>query len=130
MAADLEHLRTADADSAARFFADVGPVDLVDAVTSTSDDDLLALVGREEVRQRALCDADAVSFGDYHVAKDIGWALTGTPVDDTELESLLEPYRGHRFRVQVLLGLAGMRRPRRGPRMTLPTHLPSRTPGR
>ena len=67
-----------------------------------------------EVRQRALGDADAVSFGDYHVAKDIGWALTGTPVDDAEMERLLEPYRGHRFRVQVLLGLAGMRRPRTG----------------
>ena len=35
-----------------------------------------------EVRQRALGDADAVSFGDYHVAKDIGWALTGEQLDD------------------------------------------------
>ena len=42
-----------------------------------------------------------MSFGDYHVAKDIGWALTGRPVDDEELEVLLEPYRGHRLRVQV-----------------------------
>ena len=38
-----------------------------------------------EVRQRAIGDADAVSFGDYHVAKDIGWALTGTAFDDDEL---------------------------------------------
>ncbi len=38
-----------------------------------------------EVRQRALGDADAVSFGDYHVAKDVGWALTGTPFDDDQL---------------------------------------------
>jgi hypothetical protein len=38
-----------------------------------------------EVAQRALGDADAVSFGDYHVAKDIGWALTGQPVDDAGL---------------------------------------------
>src|SRR5438046_2557023 len=35
-----------------------------------------------EVRARALGDADAVSFGDYHVAKDIGWALVGEAVDD------------------------------------------------
>ena len=35
-----------------------------------------------EVRQRSLGDPDAVSFGDYHVAKDVGWALTGTPFDD------------------------------------------------
>jgi hypothetical protein len=65
-----------------------------------------------------------VSFGDYHVAKDVGWALTGTPVDDAGLAVLLEPYRPHRLRVQVLLGLAGARRPRRAPRMRLPTHLP------
>lgn len=79
-----------------------------------------------ETAQRALGDADAVSFGDYHVAKDIGFALTGTPVDDDGLRELLEPYAGHRFRVQGLLGLAGIHRPRRGPRMTLPTHLPTR----
>ena len=48
-----------------------------------------------EVAQRALGDAEAVSFGDYHVAKDIGWTLTGTPVDDDGLAELLEPYAGH-----------------------------------
>ncbi len=36
-----------------------------------------------EVAQRALGDPDSVSFGDYHVAKDIGWALTGTPSTTT-----------------------------------------------
>ena len=80
-----------------------------------------------EVAQRALGDPDSVSFGDYHVAKDIGWALTGTPVDDEGLAELLEPYRGHRYRVQHLLGLAGQHRPRRGPRMAPRTHLPTRT---
>jgi 3-methyladenine DNA glycosylase/8-oxoguanine DNA glycosylase len=79
-----------------------------------------------EVAQRALGDPDSVSFGDYHVAKDIGWALTGTPVDDDGLAELLEPYRGHRYRVQSLLGLAGHHRPRRGPRMAPRTHLPTR----
>ncbi len=79
-----------------------------------------------EVRQRAHGDADAVSFGDFHVAKDVGWALTGVPVDDEGLAELLEPYRPHRLRVQVLVALAGLRRPRRAPRMTLPTHLPGR----
>ena len=79
-----------------------------------------------EVAQRALGDADAVSFGDYHVAKDIGWALTGAPVDDDGLAELLEPYAGHRYRVQHLLGLAGHHRPRRGPRMAPRTHLPTR----
>jgi 3-methyladenine DNA glycosylase/8-oxoguanine DNA glycosylase len=78
-----------------------------------------------EVRSRALGDADAVSFGDYHVAKDIGWALTGTPVDDDGLAELLEPFRPHRLRVQALVGLEGLRRPRRGPRMSPRTHLPA-----
>ncbi len=79
-----------------------------------------------EVAQRALGLPDEVSFGDYHVAKDIGWALTGTPVDDDGLAELLEPWAGHRYRVQRLLELGGHHRPRRGPRMSVPTHLPVR----
>lgn len=82
-----------------------------------------------EARARALGDADAVSIGDYHVAKDIGHALLGKPLDDAGLEDYLEPWRPHRLRVQVLVGLAGLRRPRRGPRMAPRTHLPGRTPG-
>jgi len=65
-----------------------------------------------------------VSFGDYHVAKDIGWALTGAVVDDDELEVLLEPWRPHRLRVQALVSLGGLGRPRRGPRMAPREHLP------
>lgn len=79
-----------------------------------------------EVAQRAFGDPDAVSFGDYHVAKNIGYALTGQPVDDAGLAQLLEPYAGHRYRVQYLVHAAGLSRPRRGPRLSLPTHLPAR----
>jgi 3-methyladenine DNA glycosylase/8-oxoguanine DNA glycosylase len=78
-----------------------------------------------EVRSRALGDADAVSFGDYHVAADVGWAIRGTPMDDDELEEFLEPWRPHRGRVTALLGLTGLRRPRRGPRMAPRSHLPA-----
>ncbi|KQZ90617.1 3-methyladenine DNA glycosylase [Phycicoccus sp. Root563] len=78
-----------------------------------------------EVAQRALGDADAVSFGDYHVAKNITWALLGEARDDDVLAELLEPYRGHRYRVQRLLELDGHFRPRRGPRMSPRTHLPT-----
>ena len=78
-----------------------------------------------EVRQRAFGDPDAVSFGDYHVAKDVGWALTGTPFDDAQLEEFLEPWRPQRGRVPTLVAVGGLRRPRHGPRMSLPTHLPS-----
>ncbi|MEP6814740.1 MAG: DNA-3-methyladenine glycosylase 2 family protein [Marmoricola sp.] len=78
-----------------------------------------------EVRFRAHGDADAVSFGDYHVAKNIGFALTGEAVDDDQLADLLEPWRPHRYRVQRLVELAGLHRPRRGPRMAPRAHLPA-----
>jgi 3-methyladenine DNA glycosylase/8-oxoguanine DNA glycosylase len=78
-----------------------------------------------EVRQRTFGDPDAVSFGDYHVAKDVGWALTGTPFDDAELAEFLEPWRPQRGRVPTLLGAAGLRRPRHGARMSPRTHLPA-----
>jgi 3-methyladenine DNA glycosylase/8-oxoguanine DNA glycosylase len=78
-----------------------------------------------EVRQRALGDPDAVSFGDYHVAADVGWAVRGTPMDDDELEEFLEPWRPQRGRVVALIALAGLRRPRRGPRMAPRSHLPA-----
>ncbi|MGI8716728.1 MAG: DNA-3-methyladenine glycosylase 2 family protein, partial [Lapillicoccus sp.] len=77
-----------------------------------------------EVAQRVLGDPDAVSFGDYHVARNIGWVLLGEELDDAGLAVLLEPYAGHRYRVQRLLELAGAMRPRRGPRMAPRTPLP------
>lgn len=104
---------------------------LVDATPGEADDRLRTLPGigtwtSAEVRQRALGDIDAVSFGDYHVAKDVGWALTGQPMDDMELEVFLEPWRPQRGRVVALVGLCGLGRPRRGPRMAPRTHLPTR----
>jgi 3-methyladenine DNA glycosylase/8-oxoguanine DNA glycosylase len=78
-----------------------------------------------EVRQRAHGDADAFSWNDFHVAKDVTWALTGQVRDDAACAELVEQYRGHRYRVQRLLELDGITRPRRAPRMTRPTHLPS-----
>jgi 3-methyladenine DNA glycosylase/8-oxoguanine DNA glycosylase len=83
-----------------------------------------------EVRQRAHGDPDAWSIGDYHVGKDITYALTGEELDDEACLELLEPYRGHRFRVQMLLSMIGKRRPRRAPRMSLPTHTPYATRGK
>jgi 3-methyladenine DNA glycosylase/8-oxoguanine DNA glycosylase len=96
---------------------------------ATADRKLQSLPGvgvwtSAEVRARALGDADAVSFGDYHVAKDIGWALTGAAVDDAALATLLEPWRPHRLRVQVLVFVAGLGKPRRGPRMGPRRHVP------
>ena len=79
-----------------------------------------------EIRQRAHGDADAVSFGDYHVAKDVGWALTGTPFDDEQMRAYLEPWRPHRGRIPTLIALGGLQRPRRGARMAPRTHLPAK----
>ncbi|WP_265447722.1 DNA-3-methyladenine glycosylase family protein [Flexivirga meconopsidis] len=77
-----------------------------------------------ETMQRACGDADAVSFGDYHVAKDVGHALTGSSVDDEGLARLLQPYVGHRYRVQFLVTAARLGPARRGARLAIPTHLP------
>lgn len=79
-----------------------------------------------EVRYKAHGDPDAVSFGDYHVAKDVGWALTGTPFDDAAMEEYLEPWRPWRGRVPALLAWARLHRPRHGARMAPRTHLPVR----
>jgi len=71
-----------------------------------------------ETAQRAFGDADALSVGDYHVSKMIGWTLVGHPVDDAGMLALLEPMRPHRHRVVRLLEVSGLaREPRRGPRL-------------
>ncbi len=82
---------------------------------------------------RVVCgDADAVSVGDYHFPHMVSWALAGepragaresepgivSPADERMLE-LLEPFRGHRGRVCVLLERAGVGAPRFGPRMPI-----------
>jgi 3-methyladenine DNA glycosylase/8-oxoguanine DNA glycosylase len=71
-----------------------------------------------ETEQRAFGDADAVSVGDYHIPKMIGWTLLGRPVDDAEMLELLEPMRPHRHRVVRLLEVSGLAyEPRRGARL-------------
>ncbi len=78
-----------------------------------------------EVRVRALGDPDAVSFGDYHLATNVTWALAGVRGDDALMAELLEPWRGHRQRVVRLLEHAGAGPERRGARMAPRTHLPA-----
>ncbi|ACU40138.1 DNA-3-methyladenine glycosylase family protein [Actinosynnema mirum] len=71
-----------------------------------------------EVAQRAWGDADAVSFGDFHLAKTVGHALTGGAVDDDGMAGLLAPYSPQRHRAVVFLLLSGVRAPRRGVRFS------------
>ncbi len=89
-----------------------------------------------EVSRIVFGDPDAVSVGDYHTPHTVSWALAGearagardagpdavkgslSPADKRMLD-LLEPFRGHRGRVCVLLELAGLGAPRFGPRLAI-----------
>lgn len=72
-----------------------------------------------EVGMQAFGDPDAVSLGDFHIPNMVAWALAGEPrgTDERMLE-LLEPYRGQRGRVIRVLGAAGVKAPRYGPRLS------------
>ena len=53
--------------------------------------------------------ADAVPLGDYHLPHAVAWALAGQARgSDERMVSLLEPFRGHRWRVLQLIGAAGI----------------------
>ena len=68
-----------------------------------------------ETAQRAFGDPDALSVGDYHLAKVVGWSLLGHPIDDAAMVELLEPMRPHRHRAVRLLEVSGLaRNPRFG----------------
>jgi 3-methyladenine DNA glycosylase/8-oxoguanine DNA glycosylase len=55
-----------------------------------------------------LGDPDAVPLGDLHLPHEVGRALAGEPrADDARMLELLEPFRGHRFRLLRLLLAAG-----------------------
>jgi endonuclease III len=71
-----------------------------------------------EVARLALGDPDALSVGDFHLPNIVAWTLAGEPrgTDERMLE-LLEPYRGQRGRVQVLLEASGVGAPAFGPRL-------------
>ncbi|MEO6349336.1 MAG: DNA-3-methyladenine glycosylase 2 family protein [Candidatus Limnocylindrales bacterium] len=72
-----------------------------------------------ETMRLALGDPDAVSVGDFHLPRLICWALAGeSNGDDARMLELLEPYRGQRARVALLIerGLFGQQQ-RRAPRM-------------
>lgn len=74
-----------------------------------------------ETLQRAFGDADALSVGDFHLAKMVGWSLLGHPIDDPHMVELLEPIRPHRYRAVRLLEVSGLAvNPRFGPRSPIP----------
>lgn len=74
-----------------------------------------------ETAQRAFGDADALSVGDYHLAKMVGWSLLGHPIDDPAMVELLAPLAPHRHRAVRLLEASGLAvNPRFGPRVPIP----------
>ena len=76
-----------------------------------------------EVAQRALGDADAVSVGDFHLAKDIVHFHTGAfDGTDAQMLEILKPFVGHRYRWVRMFELTGYHQPRRGPRFAVPAH--------
>ncbi len=76
-----------------------------------------------EVTSRALGDADAVSFGDHHLAGQVVLAFSGaTGGTDERMATMLEPFAGHRHRVQRLVETSGAAIPRRCPRSTVTDH--------
>jgi 3-methyladenine DNA glycosylase/8-oxoguanine DNA glycosylase len=71
-----------------------------------------------EVARLSLGDPDAVSVGDYHLPNIVAWALAGeTRGTDKRMLELLEPYRGQRGRVQLLLEASHISPPAYGPRL-------------
>ncbi len=75
-----------------------------------------------ETRARALGDPDAVSVGDFHLAHEVGYALTGSRTDDEGMLCLLAPWSGHRQRVIRLIRASGIAEPRRAPRLAPHDH--------
>jgi 3-methyladenine DNA glycosylase/8-oxoguanine DNA glycosylase len=71
-----------------------------------------------EVAQRAWGDPDAVSFGDFHIAHDVGTALVGHRLDDEGMAEILGPYVPQRQRAVRYVELTGIRAPRHGPRFS------------
>ncbi|MFC5722193.1 DNA-3-methyladenine glycosylase family protein [Streptomyces gamaensis] len=70
-----------------------------------------------ETLQRSNGDPDAVTLGDLHLPRIVGWSLTGDRhADDAAMLELLAPYAGQRHRACRLILLRGSAPPRRAPR--------------
>ena len=68
------------------------------------------------VRHVVYGDSSAVLVGDWHVGRDVVFALTGRERgDDREMLALLAEFPGHEARVWRLIAAAGIHHPRRAP---------------
>ncbi|WP_237224731.1 hypothetical protein [Rothia nasisuis] len=69
-----------------------------------------------ETLQRYCGHPDAISVGDFHLARQVTYVFDGTSGDDARMVKLLTPYSGHRQRVIALIKAARLGEPRRAPR--------------
>lgn len=70
-----------------------------------------------ETLQRSNGAADAITVGDLHLPRLVGYTLTGArDTDDAGMLELLAPYEGQRHRATRLITLVGRMPPRRQPR--------------
>ncbi|TVL88200.1 DNA-3-methyladenine glycosylase [Streptomyces sp. SAJ15] len=73
-----------------------------------------------ETLQRSNGSPDAVTVGDLHLPRIVGYALTGERgADDATMLELLAPYAGQRHRATRLILLSGRTPPRRAPRFSV-----------
>lgn len=64
-------------------------------------------------------EPDVVVTGDYTLPHTVSWALLGKPrSNDAEMQSLLAPFAGNRWRLVRLLWALNISAPRRGPRLS------------
>lgn len=113
-------VRAASRSAALERLSQLSPADAVATLT------MLPGVGdwtAAEVAVRAWGHPDAVSFGDFHLAAFVCWALTGQRGGtDAEMATLLVPWAGQRARAVRMLELDCPRPPARGPRATVTDH--------
>ena len=95
MAPTLAHLREAPAGEAGAFFAEAYPVEVVEAVRATSDDQLLELIGREDVRPLAV-EAIVSRMHEYVVPERLA-AIQGVVRFDLERRAVLLERHGLAF---------------------------------
>ncbi|MFI0780257.1 DNA-3-methyladenine glycosylase family protein [Streptomyces sp. NPDC021212] len=73
-----------------------------------------------ETLQRSNGTPDAITVGDLHLPRIVGYALTGERgTDDAAMLDLLAPYAGQRHRAARLILLSGRMPPRRAPRFAV-----------
>ncbi|MEU0931092.1 DNA-3-methyladenine glycosylase family protein [Streptomyces malaysiensis] len=73
-----------------------------------------------ETLQRSNGTPDAITVGDLHLPRIVGYALAGERgADDAAMLELLAPYAGQRYRAARLILLSGRTPPRRAPRFAV-----------